>query len=617
MAVKIDKEAILKHRFWIMLGVAVPLIVVAMYVLRIDIASGIEKSKKAADTLLKSIKTVGGEFPSQEQIDKLGAEVKKANAEVTNVWARVFREQAPYLTWPEEFEKIHPFANGKFIREIKETTEKESADPNHFIGVLIEDKGNFIRVKGSKDGKEDRFYRTESYDKQFRGLGRSKTYDIYFQTARYFNDPLHDGEQADYDKYYLEQIRSILDIVDPINVDGVGVVQLGHGPAGWQAPREADDPDHRPPSAQEAAVARYLRWVPKWNTAVNISEEAWMAQEDLWIQKEIYENIRNANDQVGKMLGAEVEGKDKTATFKNPYFEIRLTLLGQNKLKVTLKNLRDNRQKLDIAFRIRMTKDTKQKWDTINVQGEPLDPVGTKGKGSDTMTKELTLDNGSPRTGIYEVEQVLTWETAAVRRIDHIAIGSSSVDDMSMNHRQFPDGVRPLVPPPVEKQEEGDNKQRPMRGDMDKKTSLTINGLVKDRYLEVNDQARRLPVGVAIIVDQMHLGRILKAFENSKFRFVINQTLLNRYPLSLRPVIAAANKDDAPRPVQPFRGFFPQGPGGPGRHRMMPFPMGAGAGGEETFESNVELVIYGTMTLYQRYPPRPAAGQAAEVAAKE
>jgi hypothetical protein len=169
----------------------------------------------------------------------------------------------------------------------------------------------------------------------------------------------------------------------------------------------------------------------------------------------------------------------------------------------------------------------------------------------------------------------------------------------------------------VEKQEEGDNKQRPMRGDMDKKTSLTINGLVKDRYLEVNDQARRLPVGVAIIVDQMHLGRILKAFENSKFRFVINQTLLNRYPLSLRPVIAAANKDDAPRPVQPFRGFFPQGPGGPGRHRMMPFPMGAGAGGEETFESNVELVIYGTMTLYQRYPPRPAAGQAAEVAAKE
>ena len=52
---------------------------------------------------------------------------------------------------------------------------------------------------------------------------------------------------------------------------------------------------------------------------------------------------------------------------------------------------------------------------------------------------------------------------------------------------------------------------------------------------------------------------------------------------------------------------------------MNPGPGGVGAAGggvEDTFESNVELVIYGTMTLYQRHPPRLAA-PAPEAAAKQ
>ena len=593
MAVKIDKEALIKHRFWIMLGVAVPMILIALYVLRVDIASANEKKRSATNSALKTILNAPGPFPSQEEIDKITKEVEKANLEIGKVWGNVFQEQIPYMFWPDEFLKEHPFETGKFIREIKETTEKETTNPYHFIGTFISPPdNNYISVKSLKDGKVERFYRTGSFDQQFRNLVGGKTYDIFFQKARYFNDPLHDGEQPDYDKYYLSQIRPILDLVQPVNVDGVGVVQL----RGWLAPKDqdVDEKDRQPPSAQEAATARYLRWVPRWNKAVDISEEAWMAQEDLWIQKEIYRNIRDANDQVAKMVGDKSEGFGNKATFANPYFEITLTLLSQSKLQVQLKNLRDNRQKLDIGFKIRMSKDPKQKWEKVDIQGEPLDPAG--GKNS-TLTKELTLEPGPPRTGIYEVEQVLTWETAAVRRIDQIAIGSTGVDDMSLNQRIFPEGTRPLVPPPVIERKD-DDKFRPDM--MPKAGLLTINGLVKDRYTEVNEQARRLPVGIALIVDQVHLGRILKSFENSKFRFVINQTLLNRYPGSLRPQIA--NKDEPARPA------FGPGRGGEGRFGVRPGfqpPMPNGAGGEDTFESNVELVIYGTVTLYQRHPPRP------------
>ena len=55
-----------------------------------------------------------------------------------------------------------------------------------------------------------------------------------------------------------------------------------------------------------------------------------------------------------------------------------------------------------------------------------------------------------------------------------------------------------------------------------------------------------------------------------------------------------------PRPI-------PIGPGGP-REGVGPGPFGAGAaagGGDAESVTNMELNIYGIMTLYQRYPPRP------------
>jgi hypothetical protein len=41
----------------------------------------------------------------------------------------------------------------------------------------------------------------------------------------------------------------------------------------------------------------------------------------------------------------------------------------------------------------------------------------------------------------------------------------------------------------------------------------------------------------------------------------------------------------------------------------MPGPLASqpgqpGGGGDEEIEGNVELILYGTMTLYQRFPPR-------------
>ena len=55
--------------------------------------------------------------------------------------------------------------------------------------------------------------------------------------------------------------------------------------------------------------------------------------------------------------------------------------------------------------------------------GLPLNPKGTPGDFTDRAP--IALKKGITRKGIYGVEQVLTWETAAVRRVDGIYIARS------------------------------------------------------------------------------------------------------------------------------------------------------------------------------------------------
>jgi hypothetical protein len=98
-----------------------------------------------------------------------------------------------------------------------------------------------------------------------------------------------------------------------------------------------------------------------------------------------------------------------------------------------------------------------------------------------------------------------------------------------------------------------------------------------------------------LICDQDHVDRVLASFANSPFRFVLNQLVMNRYPLTVRPQLSLEKAERLP----PRPGALPK--------------TATLGGSEEEAEANVELVLYGTMTLYQRFPPRdlpkPAADQ--------
>jgi hypothetical protein len=48
---------------------------------------------------------------------------------------------------------------------------------------------------------------------------------------------------------------------------------------------------------------RFFFWVPKWDRQNHdISEEAWIAQEDLWIYRELFRLVKKANDYVANFV---------------------------------------------------------------------------------------------------------------------------------------------------------------------------------------------------------------------------------------------------------------------------------------------------------------------------
>jgi hypothetical protein len=129
---------------------------------------------------------------------------------------------------------------------------------------------------------------------------------------------------------------------------------------------------------------------------------------------------------------------------------------------------------------------------------------------------------------------------------------------------------------------------------------MLAHGLWTNRYLEVSPQSRRVPVAVVLVVDQDYVDRVMTAFNNSKLRFLASQVLVNQHTGSLQPPASDKKEDGGDKKGAPGKG--PMGAGGVGGGAKEPASSGGG-----DLETNMEMVIYGVMTLYQRYPPRAGA----------
>src|SRR5262245_38228564 len=120
MKVKFNKEALLKHRFWIMLAVAGVLIFSGILYLEF-VYGGPEKAMADIKKWEGTAKNKGGNFVSRDMINDMDKKAQISIKKETDLWRDLFKAQAPLFAFPPEVEQEFDFQNGKFALEIKVT----------------------------------------------------------------------------------------------------------------------------------------------------------------------------------------------------------------------------------------------------------------------------------------------------------------------------------------------------------------------------------------------------------------------------------------------------------------------------------------------------------------
>ena len=117
------------------------------------------------------------------------------------------------------------------------------------------------------------------------------------------------------------------------------------------------------------------------------------------------------------------------------------------------------------------------------------------------------------------------------------------------------------------------------------------NKLHRKRYVQCNDQVRRLPLAFVVVVDQAHRSEVLAALASSQLHIQTTQ--------------AYWRHREAPpttTPERPMGDRVPMSVGGVGTTDKTKIDA---SGPSELNRNLIELTVYGIASLYERYPPRP------------
>jgi hypothetical protein len=490
---KLDKETLVKHQFWIGFGVLLLLIVVTLFWLSQVSAEGNATEKQKLDNKMAEL----GKYIAAAPKNKNDIQVQKDRVALLEkrreeIWEKAWKMQEELMTWPPSVQS--DMVKLGFGEEIKDDGVRDRYSQNNAYARQVKQLGEIFRVKTTIDKEE-------------------KTFDLV-----QFKD------------------RKVLTVVDD-----------------WTKLRKAPT-----------------------------SEEVWLAQEDIWVQREILIALYNAINNIARLK--KVEGGPAPAKgelFREPYanaqWKLDLALLRAKEgyaLKGRIQNVTDHPLPLGKIYFLVYLHQGDPKPVVLPVEG-PMLPAG-----KDWPIPELPLNLAAQPDGILGVTQLYDTRTSPIRRLDDIVLGAQA-------HRTYQPQLR--MAKFSEKASAGSPKPTPRPGDPPPR-DLTPHGLVRERYLDINEQVRRMPVAVVLLVDQGHIPEVLASLTNSKLRLQIVQVGWQHFRGSL---------------ATPDAGL-PRGPDGqPGVGTTRP-PVKVGQpvdAGQEQQSNLVELTVYCVASLYERYQP--------------
>jgi hypothetical protein len=574
--IKIDKEVLIKHHFWILSGTVVPLALFALIWLPTAVSGDNDDCLKKITDAEKAQKNVGD--VKNDKFEKaLGEKNRVLVAQKNKIWKEVWEAQKSLFTLPSDLDKVQTVPFGGSISEV---------DSN--LPSIYE------RIYEGKEGYVNRVYEKEVpiAPTQFAGLS---------------------------------------------------------GTDAWKR-------------------SRLIRYVEEWKERPPDDEEIWLAQEDVWVQRELLRAIRQTNEGVAwftpleetqpAKLPADVQAARR---FRSPYWQLDLQLKNGKLLTGTLTNVSKRRQPLNAAFWVQLFKKENPKEPFHINMSEQEDTRLTKlerdrllfsGDRDRKLFVEIhltgdTLGVGKSRTfekeiqgrpdGLFSVFQQLKLETVPVKNLQDLRLGYHSERMSSRGalrardegaaasaHAARPGGgggapggsfIAPpaggAAPPGGPAPPAGEIARVP-GGEKGDSGGTTKNGLERKRYMEATPQVRRMPVAMVVLVEQDHIQDLLRSLANSKLRIQTTQVSWTH--------AAAAKPGDVPAkttpgPAGPGRPGGPGTPGGLIKPAGTPGPGGpAGPGGPgasaktpstDDQESNVvQLVFYGIISLYEQPPTK-------------
>jgi hypothetical protein len=492
---KVDKEVLIKQHFWILLSLAALLPLICLFILWTYASDSVEGKKKevtATKDRLNKIKS-----PKNEKwLAALGVKEEKVDAQKDKVWAEAWKAQADMVLFPESF----PGA--------QEVNEK-----------------------------------------------------------LYFGDPLSENFRINYARAkgpYRAQYDANIELVDPVKSAVVGQVQFKGGPEGIVPPFSGHF-ENIPPD----------------------SIELWLLQEELAMERELLRIIRDTNDMIAtfhKQSGAPKPDKSKGEIdhqiFTNSDFKLDLVLAeekGKKIFRCTLTNISKRRQPLGIPFLVSVK--GLEDAQGFFADGEPLAPgasIVVKDRQGGDQEKDLTLQTQSGvLTGevLQGVMQVYNWRTAPVKRIDMIKMGiQSNRTQGALNPPGFDKAAADAAAAAQQAQqstqsssESGTSTGGGMEGFMQRMQRMgmergggagfggggrgdqTKNGFEKNRYMSVSKQVRRIPILLAVVMDQAHVQDFLTIVANSKLRIQTTQVYWQRFHDDIKPTFSEEDKPGEPQ----------------------------------------------------------------------
>jgi hypothetical protein len=620
-----DKESLKKHQFWYLLGGATLLCLILWLSVMFGMSGAAEEVQKKYDAAKKGV--TGAKQPKNASfLPPWQAHQKIFADQKDGVWKKAWETQQDLYTWPEGDRSVVEF-------------NKWMAYPAEVVKEAATDEG---KKKVSNARREYKLI----YAKQFKS-----------------DDPLQDLEKSVAPAVFNGGATGFATIMGPTTASGGASgapdgERPRFGPAerpgvgfGGDRPRFAPGAPGGPGGAglPEGVAFNTLLESTREDPAL---EEIWILQEDFWVKKEMLRIVREV--QQGAARFKRVEDKDdpkEVRRFRNGTWEFKFVVEG-NKIsnRSTLKNISPARAALPLGskesrgLRVQLRQGDSPPLvlevagEPVPFDGPPLEFKESDPKGWEKPLEVTRLDLSQP----FDLEQVLDWSTAPVRRIDALRTAKHS-------HRTAKSTLVPYPPfkPPDDSGGAaaksaagagtsggagsgapggagpggpGDKGLGDEKGAVGPPPSGTeVYGLERNRYIIATDQSRHLPIAMVFVVEQSHVNDVLIAIANSPLRIQTTQVAFHDMPLRSPTSTSASGEPGAERPgwipmVPPVRDEKkpPVGPSfGPGGVPGGPQPgTQPGTTAEEVDTNLVELTVYGIATLYERYKEKTSEGPA-------